>query len=140
MEAAHDGESQRGRYPDGRKRRWTRAQKSAAKRVRIEELLAVARTWREPSNASQSDEARRGVPTRNGVGKWIEDLPWELWEVIFEQLNAIDCLQCVTSSKKMMTKYQEMWSLAGLRRQARDAVQEAREEAYAQQIEAAVDY
>ena len=108
MEAERDGESQRGSYSDGRKRRWTRAQKSAAKRARIEELLAVARTWREPSNASQSDEARRGVSTCNGVGKWIEDLLWELWEVIFGQLNAIDCLQCVTSSKKMMTKYQEV--------------------------------
>ena len=30
--------------------------------------------------------------------------------------------------------------MAGLRRQARDAVQEACEEAYAQQIQAAVDY
>ena len=63
---------------------------------------------------SQRDETRRGVPTHNGVGKWIENFPWELWEVIFEQLNAIDCLRCVTFSKKMMTKYQEVSSLVGL--------------------------
>ena len=84
MEAESDGEAQRGRYPDGRKRRWSRVQKSVAKRARIGEILAVARTWREPSNVSQRDETRRDVPTRNGVGKWIEALPWELREVVFE--------------------------------------------------------
>ena len=57
---------------------------SAAKRARVEELLAVARTWREPSNVSQRDETGRDIPIHNGVGKWFEDLPWELWEVIFE--------------------------------------------------------
>ena len=102
-----------------------------ARRARIGELLAVARTWREPSNVSQRDETRFGVPTCNGVGKWIEDLPWEFWEVIFEKLNAIDCLQCATYSRKMMTKYQEVSSLVGLRKQAIDAIQEDREEAYA---------
>ena len=78
MEADRDCENQRGRYPDGRKRHWNYAQKSAVKRARIGELLAVARKWTAPSNVSQCDETRRGVPTRKGVGKWIADLPWEL--------------------------------------------------------------
>ena len=39
-----------------------------------------------------------------------------------------------------MTKYQKVSSLAGLRRQARDAVQEAREKASVQQIKVAVDH
>ena len=39
-----------------------------------------------------------------------------------------------------MTKYHGVSSLVGLRRQARDAIQEGREEAYSQQIKAAVDH
>ena len=69
VKAERDDENQRGRYPDSRKNRWSHAQESAAKRARIGELLVVARTWREPSNVSQCDERRRGITTRNGVGK-----------------------------------------------------------------------
>ena len=64
------------------------------------------------------------------MGKWIEDLPWELWEVILERLDITDRLRCVTSSKMMITKYRKMSNLAELRAQIREAIQEAREEAY----------
>ena len=74
MEAGRDGENQRGRYHDCKKRRRTQAQKSAVKRARAEELPAVAHTWREPSNVSQCDETRRDVPTRDSAGKEMENL------------------------------------------------------------------
>ena len=70
----------------------------------------------------------------------MEDLPWKLWEVFFAQLNAIDRLHYVTSSKAMMMRYQERSNLAELRRQAREAVQEAREEEYAQRVKTALDH
>ena len=105
MKNEHGGEGNRGTRPDGGKRRWTRAQKFAAKRIRIEELLAIARTWRESPSAFQTNEVKCTTLTRDEVGRWVEELPRELWELILERLSAIDCLRCVTSSKAMMMKY-----------------------------------
>ena len=74
------------------------------------------------------------------MGKWIEKFPWELWEVILEQLDIIDLLRCVTSWKLMITKLQGMSSLAELRAQVREAIQGAREEAYLLRIRMVVDH
>ena len=128
---------QRGRYPDGRKRHWTRAKKNAAKRAQVEEWLSIARQWK---NEKDIEEGRSTTPTRGGVGKWGEELPWELWELVLGNLSAVDRLSCVTSAKVMMEKYGKGSKLAALREQARDEVQTAREERYAQRVKAAVDY
>ena len=140
-----NGVCQRGRCPDGRKRRWTRAQKTAAKRVRAEEwssVLSMARQWKLEREIA---EGKSTTPTRGGVGKmgngkWVEELPWELWELIFDDLSAVDRLSCVTSTKAMMEKYGEGSELAALWEEARDEAQTAQEECYAQRIKAAVDY
>ena len=76
-----NGVCQWGRYPDGRKRRWTRAKKNAAKRAQVEEWMSIARQWRLEEEIA---EGKSTTPTRGGVGKvgngkW-EELPWELWE------------------------------------------------------------
>ena len=131
------GVNRRGRYPDGRKRRWTRAQKSAVKRARAKELLSIARSWR---SELQAGEVESTTPTYGRVGKWVEELPWELWELIFENLNAVDCLRYGTTSKMMIGRYEVTENLVELRREAREVLQEAREEIYAQHVEAAVDY
>ena len=133
------GVCQRGRHPDGRKRRWTRAQKSAAKRARVEEWLSIARQWKDQKE-EETGEDRSTTPTWGGVGKWVEELPWELWELVFDSLDAVDRLVCVTSTKAMMEKYGKGAKLATLREEARDEVQTAREERYAQRVRAAVDY
>ena len=136
-----NGVCQRGRYPDGRKRRWTRARKSAAKKARVEEWLSIARQWK---NEREVEEGRSTAPTRGGVGKmedgkW-EELPWELWELVLSDLSAVDRLSCVTSTKAMVEKYGKGSELAALREEARDEAQTALEECYAQRIKAAVDY
>ena len=132
---------QRGRYPDGRKRRWTRAKKSAVKKTRVEEWLSIARQWK---NEREIEKRRSTTPTRGGVGKmgngkW-EELPWELWELILDDLSAVDRLSCVTSTKAMMEKYGKGSELAALRGEARDEARTVQEECYAQRIKAAVDY
>ena len=88
MTVTGNGVCQRGRYPDGRKRRWTRARKSAAKKARVEEWLSIARQWK---NEREVEEGRSTAPTRGGVGKmedgkW-EELPWELWELVLSDLR-----------------------------------------------------
>ena len=131
----------RGRYPDGRKRRWTCAEKSAVKRARAEELLSIARSWRrEASSETQTDEVKSTTPTRGGVGKWVEELPWELWELILDNPSAVDCLNCMTATKLMIGRYEGESDLAELREEARDELQAAREKLYARRIKAAVDY
>ena len=129
---------QLGMYPNGRKRRWPRAKKVAAKRARVEEWLSIARSWRR--KGKEEDEEGSTTLTRGGVGKWVEGLPWELWELIFQNLNAVDCLSCVTSARIMMEKYEKTSTLADLRADVRDEVQTARAERYAQRVKAAVDY
>ena len=130
---------QRGRYPDGRKRRWTRAQKSAAKRARVEEWMSAARRWKRQKEGEIGEE-KSTTPTWGGVGKWVEELPWELWELVFDSLSAVDRLVCVTSAKVMIERYGKGADLATLREEARDEVQTAREERYAQRVRGAVDY
>ena len=136
---------QRGRYPDGRKRRWTRAQKTVAKRARAEEwssVLSMARQWKREREFA---EGKSTTPTRGGVGKmgngkWREVLPWELWELILDNLSAVDRLSCVTSTKVMMERYEKGSDLAMLREEARQEVQTVREECYEQRVEEAVEY
>ena len=41
-------------------------------------------------------EDRSTTPTWGGVGKWVEELPWELWELVFDSLDPVDRLVCVT--------------------------------------------
>ena len=128
---------QRGRYPDDRKRRWTRAKKNAVKRARVEEWLSIARQWK---NGKEIEEGKSTTPTRGGVGKWEEELPWELWELVLGNLSAVDRLSCITSTKVMMEKYEEGSKLATLREEAREEVQTAREERYEQRVREAVGY
>ena len=140
-----NGVCQRGRYPDGRKRRWTRAQKSAAKRARAEEwssVLSIARQWKREREIAKGKST---TPTRGGVGKvgngkWGEELPWELWELILGNLSAADRLNCVTSMKVMMKRYEKESDLAMLRGEARQEIQTVREEHYEQRVEEAVKY
>ena len=140
-----NGVCQRGRYPDGRKRRWTRAQKSAAKRARVEEwssVLSIARQWK---REREIVEEKSTTPTRGGVGKvgdekWGEELPWELWELILGNLSAVDRLNCVISTKVMIERYEKESDLAMLRRKAREEIQTVREECYEQRVEEAVKY
>ena len=130
---------QPGRYSNGRKRRWPRAKKVAAKRARVEEWLSIARSWRRKEN--EGDDVGSTTLTRGGVGKWVEELPWELWELVFHNLNAVDRLNCITSAKVIMQKYERKIStLIDLREEVRDEVQTARVERYAQRVKATVDY
>ena len=107
-----NGVCQWGRYPNGRKRRWPRAKKVAAKRARVEEWLSIARSWRRKEK--EEDDEGSTTLTRGGVGKWAEGLPWELWELIFQNLNAVDRLSCITSAKAMVEKYEKISTLTGL--------------------------
>ena len=132
-----NGVCQRGRYPDGRKRRWSRVRKSATKRARVEEWLSIARQWKYEKEIT---EGRSTTPTRGGVGKWDEELPWELWELVLGSLSAVDRLSCVTSTKAMIERYEKGSKLADLREEAREEVQTVREECYEQRVEKAVDY
>ena len=139
-----NGICQWGRYPDGKKRRWTRAQKSAAKRARVEEWMSAARWWKK-QNEKEIEERKSTTPTHGGVGKmgngkWREELPWELWELILDNLSAVDRLSCVTSTKVMMERYEKGSDLATLREEAREEVQTVREECYEQRVEEAVGY
>ena len=132
-----NGVCQRGRYPDGRKRRWPRAKKNAAKKARVEEWLLIARQWKKEK---EIEEGKSTTPAHGGVGKWVEELPWEFWELVLGNLSVVDRLSYVTSTKVMMEKYEKGSKLAALREEARDEVQTAREECYAQRVKAAVDY
>ena len=53
------------------------------------------------------EEGKSTAPTRGGVGKRAEELPWELWELVLGNLSAVDRLSCVTSTKVMMEKYEK---------------------------------
>ena len=136
---------QRGRYPNGRKRRWTRAQKTAAKRARAKEwssVLSIARQWKCEREIA---EGKSTTPTRSGVGKmgngkWGEELQWELWELILDNLSAVDRLSCVTSTKIMTERYEKGSELATLWGEASEEVQTVREEHYEQRVEEAVNY
>ena len=33
------------------------------------------------------EEGKSTTPTRGGVGKWEEELPWELWESVLGNLS-----------------------------------------------------
>ena len=123
-----------GRYPDGGKRRWSRARKRAAKQARVEQWLSTARQWK------NERKRRSTIPTCCGIGKLVEELPWELWELVFSNLGAVDHLNCVTSTKAMIQKYEKGSKLAELRDDARYEIQIAREERYARRVKAAVDY
>ena len=68
------------------------------------------------------EEGKSTAPTRGGVGKRAEELPWELWELVLGNLGAIDSLSCVTSTKVMMEKYEKGSKLAALREEVRDEV------------------
>ena len=70
----NSGVYQWGRYLSGKKRRWTRAEKNAVKRARVEELLSIARTWKR-QREEEIEKERSTTPTRGGVGKWVEELP-----------------------------------------------------------------
>ena len=54
-----------------------------------------------------------------------------MWELVFDNLGAVDRLSCVTSTKAMIRKYEKGSKLAELREDARYEVQIAREERYA---------
>ena len=125
---------QQGRYPDGGKKRWSRARKRAAKQARVEQWLSMAKQWK------VEKERRRTAPACCGAGKWVDEFPWELWGLIFDNLSAVDRLSCVTSTKTMMKNYEKESELAELREDARIEVQLAREERYAQRLKAAVNY
>ena len=49
-----------------------------------------------------------------GNGKWGEELPWGLWELILGNLSAVDRLSYVTSTKVMMERYKKGSNLATL--------------------------
>ena len=110
---------QRGRYPDGRKRCWPRAKRNVAKKARVEEWLSIARQWKKEKEIG---EGKSTTPTHGGVGKWVEELPWELWGLVLDNLSAVDRLSCVTSTKVMMEKYEKGSKLAALREEVRDEV------------------
>ena len=115
----NSGVCQWGRYLSGKKRRWTRAEKNAVKRARVEELLSIARTWKR-QREEEIEKERSTTPTRGGVGKWVEELPWELWELILDNLSAVDRLNCVTATNLMIGRYEGVSDLAELREEARD--------------------
>ena len=114
-----NGVCQRGRYSDGRKRRWPQAKKNAAKKARVEEWLSIARQWKKEK---ETEEGKSTTLTRVGVGKWVEELPWELWGLVLGNLSVVDRLSCVTSTKVMMEKYEKGSKLAALWEEARDEV------------------
>ena len=102
----------------------------------------MARQWK---REREFTEGKSATPTRGGVGKmgngkWREELPWELWELILDNLSAVDRLSCVTSTKVMMERYEKGSDLATLREEAREEVQTVREECYEQRVEEAVGY
>ena len=103
----------------------------------MEEWLSIARQWKYEKEIT---EGRSTTPTRGGVGKWDEELPWELWELVLGSLSAVDRLSCVTSTKVMIERYEKGSKLADLREEAREEVQTVREECYEQRVEEAVDY
>ena len=103
----------------------------------MEEWLSIARQWKHEKEIA---EGKSTTPTRGGVGKWEEELPWELWELVLGNLSAVDRLSCVTSTKVMMEKYEKGSKLAALRGEAREEVLTAREERYEQRVKEAVDY
>ena len=93
----------------------------------------MARQWKFEREIA---EGKSTTPTRGGVGKmgngkWVEELPWELWELILDDLSAIDRLSCVTSTKVLMERYEKGSKLADLREEARDEARTAQEECYA---------
>ena len=105
-------------------------------------MLSIARQWKLEKEIA---EGKSTTPTRGGVGKigdgkWDEELPWELWELVFGNLSAVDRLNCVTSTKVMMERYEKGSKLAALWEETREEVQIAREERYEQRVEEAVDY
>ena len=57
-----------------------------------------------------------------GNGKWGEELPWELWELILGNLSTVHRLSCVTSTKVMMKRYEKGLDLATLWEEAREEV------------------
>ena len=134
---AGNGVCQRGRYPDGRKRRWTRAKKSAAKRARVGEWLSIARQW---NYEREIAEGKSTTPTCGGVGKRGEELPWELWELILNNLSAVDRLSCVTTAKVMKERYEKGSTLAALQEEVKEELQTAAEERYQQRVKEAIDY
>ena len=103
----------------------------------MEEWLTIARQWK---YEKEIVEGKSTTPTRGGVGKWGEELPWELWELVLTNLSAVDRLSCVTSAKVMMERYEKGLELAALREEAREEVQTVREERYEQRVKEAVDY
>ena len=42
------------------------------------------------------------------MGKWVEELPWELWELVFSNQSAVDRLSYVTSTKVMIGRYEKV--------------------------------
>ena len=99
--------------------------------------MSIARQWK---NEREIDEGKSTTLTCGGVGKWVEELPWELWELVFGNFSVVDRLSYVTSTKAMIKKYEKGSKLAELRGDARYEVQAAREELYAQRVKAAADY
>ena len=89
--------------------------------------MSIARQWKTEKDIK---EGRSTTPTRGGVGKWGEELPWELWRLVLDNLSAVDRLSYVTAAKVMMEKYGKGAKLAALREEARDEVLTAREERY----------
>ena len=82
-------------------------------------MLSIVRQWK---NEKEIEEGKSTAPTRGGVGKRAEELPWELWELVLGNLSAVDRLSCVTSTKVMMEKYEKGSKLAGLWEEVRDEV------------------
>ena len=75
----------------------------------MEEWLSIARQWKYEKEIA---EGKSTTPTRGGVGKWDEELPWELWELVLGSLSAVDRLSCVTSTKVMIERYEKGSKLA----------------------------
>ena len=80
------------------------------------------------------------TPTRGGVGKWGEELPWELWELVLNNLSAVDRLSCVTAAKVMKERYEKGSTLAALREEVKEERQMAQEEWHEQRVKEAIDY
>ena len=103
----------------------------------MEEWLSIARQWKYEKEITKGKST---TPTRGGVGKWDEELHWELWELVLGSLSAVDRFSCVTSTKVMIERYEKGSKLADLREEAREEVQTAQEERYEQRVKKAVDY
>ena len=87
----------------------------------------IVRQWKYEREIA---EGKSTTPTCGGVGKWGEELPWELWELVLNRLSAVDRLSCVTAAKVMKKRYEKGSTLTALREEVKEELQTAQEERY----------